>query len=259
MRIIDKLPKTPDLSEKSIRMISDFLFLDDKPFDVCHDSNKLVLQIMGNMAFLKDMFKYNIFSKVSNNYDIIPKLIISGGINPEYQQDTEETRLVKKLYTQSGKYDWQEVLTTPESVIINNRLQKVQYNPWRNEKKPLLETQSTNAKDNIAMVDKMGGYKEIEQLRLLTTAESSLRVVSIARNQLSTLKNIASISYTPTFPEIGVECDKENWAKHPLSQRYVYGELLRVIKYDEMGEIELKYNKKQALYNIVRELNIQQR
>ena len=167
--------------------------------------------------------------------------------------------MVQTLYTQSGKYDWQEVLTTPESVIINNRLQKIQYNPWRNEKKPLLETQSTNAKGNIAMVDKMGGYKEIEQLRLFTTAESSLRVIAIARNQLPTLKNIASISYTPTFPELGAICDKQNWVKHPLSQRYVYGELLRVIKYDETGEIELTHNEKQKLYNIVCELNIQQR
>ena len=258
MRIIDKLPNVPNFTEKSIRMISDLLFVSDKPFDNNKQNSKSALQIIGNIAFLKDMLKDNIFSKVSNNYNIIPRLIISGGINPEYKQNTEETRLVQTLYTQSGKYDWQEVLTTPESVIINNRLQKMLYNPWHNERKPLLETKSTNAKDNIAMVDKIGGYNEIEQLRLFTTAESSLRVIAIARNQLPKLKNIASISYVPTFPELGAVCDKQNWAKHPLAQRYVYGELLRVIKYNETEEIRLTYAEKQKLRNIVRELNMRQ-
>ena len=89
MRIIDKLPNVPNFTEKSIRMISDLLFLDDKPFDNNEQDSKSALQIIGNIAFLKDMFKDNIFSKVSNNYNIIPKLIISGGINPEYKQDTE--------------------------------------------------------------------------------------------------------------------------------------------------------------------------
>ena len=265
MRLISKLPDVPNLSEKSIRMISDLLFIDDKPFyynksyDFCYlgpdvwgkYDPKFALQIMGNIAFLKDMFSEEVITKIKN-MRFTSKIIFTGGINPEYRKDTEETRYVKKLYTENGKYDWNDVLTTPQSEIMYNRC------PLCLGQKPRLEKESTNTKENFTKVKEAGWYEIVEHLRLLTTAESTLRVLATARKHLPDLQDIATISYTPTFPEKGLRCDKENWAASPLSQQYVYGELLRVIKYDEMGEIKLKYNKKRALYNIIRELNIPQ-
>ncbi len=262
MRIIDKLPQIPHLNEKSIRMISDFLFLPDKPFECANDDceySTYVFQIMGNIAFLKDMFSENLLSKVSPDYKIVPRLIITGGIQPEYKQDSEETRLVKRLYEESGKYDWNDVLTIPQSVIINNRLQKMPYNQWHDERKPLLDTKSTNTKANFSAVKEEGWYENIAHLRLLATAESTLRVMATATKQLPYLHDIATVSYIPTFPELGLRCDKEHWALHPLSQRYVYGELLRVIKYDETGDIKLTRESKTKLNNIVNELGVKQR
>lgn len=270
MRLISKLPYVPNLSEKSIRMISDFLFLKNKPFSysksydynvVCVGSGlcigveydpEFALQIMANIAFLKDMFSEKVLSKIKN-MPCIPKIIFTGGINPEYKEDTEETRYVKKLYTEDGKYDWNDVLTIPQSVLMYNRC------PLIFGLMPNLEKNATNTKEDFTNVKEAGWYKNVKHLRLLTTAESSLRVLATARKHLPDLRDVATISYTPTFPEFGLKCDRKNWAAAPLSQRYVYGELLRVIEYDKTGEIKLTHNEKQKLHNIVCELNIQQR
>lgn len=256
MRSIDKLPIVPDLSEKSIRMITDFLFVPDKPFTGSGNGNESVLQIMGNIAFLKDMFHDNVMSKIYSYYTELPRLIITGGISPFYTQDNEEVRLVKSLYAEDGKYDWNDVLTTPQSVIMNNRLQSKAGNPWFGAKKPLLETKSTNTMENFLMVRSMDGYRGATQLRMLTTTESSLRVLGTAR-KWTNISDIGTISYTPTFPKYNLVCDRENWAKQPLTQRYVYGELLRVIKYNDVRDIILTDVEKAKLKDIVNELTKQ--
>ena len=259
MRLIDKLPQVPDLNEKSIRMITDFLFLPDKPFGSLKKGDESVLQIMGNIAFLKDVFHDNVLSKIYTYYTNIPRLIITGGINPAYTQDNEEVRLVKSLYTEDGEYDWNDVLTIPQSVIMNNRLQSKIGNPWVDEKQPLLETKSTNTKENFMAVKGAGWYKNVKHLRCLTTAESGLRVLATARKQVPELTDIGIISYAPTFPKYNLICDKENWAKDDLTKRYVYGELLRVIKYDEFGDIVLFDSEKRKLLDIAQELFEKQR
>ena len=176
MRNIDKLPTPPNLDEKLIRMISDLLFLNNRPFNNVDFSDSFsgrpeyvkdhfsgrwrcigswpysmesVLQIMGNIAFLKDMFCYDKSLNIKDKYlPGLPRLIITGGIQPEYKNDTEETRFVKKLYTENGKYDWNDVLTRPQSSIINSRLQNVGCNFWSGYK-IRLDTKSTNTKENI--------------------------------------------------------------------------------------------------------------
>lgn len=258
MRTIDKLPDTPNLTEKSVRMISDLLFIPDKPFDYIakdkkYDSNS-VLQIMGNIAFLKDMFKDNLLHKACGKYGMIPRLVITGGINPEYRNDTEETRLVKHFYTESGKYDWKDVLNIPQSVIINTRLQNLLPGIWVQNRTPFLDVRSTNTKENFIMVKQNGWYQNVCQLRLFSTAESTLRVKATALKQIQNLKNIATVSYVATFPEFNISADKEKWAAHPLSRRYVYGELLRVIKYNETDDIKLTDIEQKKLYDIVTEL-----
>jgi hypothetical protein len=261
MRLIDKLPQAPDLNEKSVRMISDLLFVPDKPFnqnygDCGKYDTKSALQIMGNIAFLKDMFHGTVLSKVSAYCPNVSCLIITGGINPAYTEDTEETRLVKQLYTEHGKYDWTDVLTIPQSVIMYTRLLTIPDNPLLS-KKTLLETDSTNTRANFVSVYEKGWYDGIKQLRLLTTAESALRVTATARKILPRMKDIGTISYVATFPELNIKCDKDNWAKHPLSRRYVYGEFLRVVKYNEMAEIKLTDVEKAKLNCAIQELSEQ--
>lgn len=262
MRSIDKLPDVPNLSEKSIRMISDLLFVEDKSrlYDSVYTGlcvcvkydERFALQIMGNIAFLKDMFSENVLSKI-NNMPFRPKFIFTGGINPEYQNNTEETRYVKKLYAENGKYDWNDVLNTPQSVIMYNRC------PLHFGVMPRLDTESTNTKENFTKVKEKGWYENVAHLRLLTTAESTLRVLATAKKHLPYLQDVSTLSYTPTFPEFGIKCDKKNWAAHPLSQRYVYGELLRVIEYDKTSEIQLNQENKIKLKNIVDELTAMQK
>lgn len=261
MRLIDKLPKAPDLNEQSIHMITDLLFVPDKPFNQDVNDNKYdknsALQIMGNIAFLKDIFNDTMLSKIYTYYSAVPRLIITGGINPAYTEDNEETKLVKHLYTENGKYDWKDVLTIPQSFIMNSRLQKIPNNPWTWEKEPLLETKSNNTKANFISVNQMGGYLGISHIRMLTTAESTLRVIATARKILPKIKDIGTISYTPTFPEFDIVCDRNNWANHQLSQRYVYGEFLRIVKYNEMDEIKLTDIEKAQMECIVKELSKQ--
>lgn len=289
MRLIDKLPSVPKFDKKIIRMVSDLLFIEDKPFNKADSSDTITyvpiwkydwdngwriggsmphnhnaaLQIMGNIAFLKDMFCGNQGLNINRKHlHFIPQLIITGGISPAYTQDNEETRLVKQLYTKNGAYDWNDVLNYPQSEIIKDLLMTMKWTPWSYQNgavKPLLDTKSTNTKENFMAVKEAGWYKDIKHLRLFTTAESSLRVLATARKQLPELTDVATMSYTPTFPEYNVVCDKENWAKHQLSQRYVYGELLRVIKYDELGDIKLTDIEKTKLNNIVAELSSKQR
>ena len=162
------------------------------------------------------------------------------------------------LYTMGGKYDWNDVLTKPEAVIINERLQKCYHNPWVGDKAPLLETESINFKDHFVNVKKMGGYKDVEQLRIFTTAESSLRAVATARKQLPDIQDIASISYTATFPALKLVCDKEHWANHPLSQQYVCAELAKVSEYHKKGDIALTHTEAKKLYDIAEVLKQKQ-
>ncbi len=247
---ISKIPQeTPYLDQESIQMITDLLFVPDVAFTQEHGT---ALQIMGNMMFLHDMFGNDSYLTVQNK-PTAERLIISGGINPKYKNNNAETQFVKASYTMGGKYDWNDVLTMPESVIINNRLEKSSNNLWQ---KPLLETESTNTKENIVNVQKMGGYDGVEQLRIFTTAENSLRAIATARKQLPEMKDIASVSYIATVPALGLRCDRKNWAKHPLIQQYVYGELLRVIKYSKTGDIKLTDSEQQKLKNIVRKLDL---
>ena len=261
MRLIDKLPKVPDLNEQSIHMITDLLFVPDKPFNQHSDNSEYdinsALQIMGNIAFLKDMFNDNILSKISTYYSVASRLIITGGINPAYTEDNEETKLVKYLYTENGKYNWKDVLTIPQSVIINSRLQRILNNPWNGKNEPLLDTKSSNTKENFICVNQIGGYKGITQIRMLTTAESTLRVIATARKVLSGIQDIGTISYIPTFPEFNIVCDRNNWANHKLSQRYVYGEFLRIVKYNEKEEINLTDIEKTKMKDIIKELSNQ--
>ena len=261
MRFIDKLPKVPYLNEQSVKMITDLLFVPDKPFNQNSNNNKYdknsALQIMGNIAFLKDIFNDTMLSKIYTYYSAVPILIITGGINPAYTEETEETKVVKHLYTEDGKYEWKDVLTIPESIIINNRLQNIQNNPWTGKQKMLLETKSSNTKEIFTSVKQMNGYKGINQIRMLTSAENTLRAIATARKLLPEIKDIGTISYVPTFPEFNVICDKNNWANHKLSQRYVYGEFLRVVKYDAMREIKLTDIEKIQMECIIQELSKQ--
>ena len=253
MRVIDKLPKTPNLNEKLVRMITGLLFLKD-----AHIGNngeygkfdaKTVLQIMGNIAFLNDMFNGN---KLNVNISKIPKLVISGGINPAYKENTQETALVKQLYTMDGK-DWNDVLTIPEAKIISNRLSKDKFNPFISQ--IYLETNSTNLKENITMSRDAGFYNGIKDLFLFTTKENTLRSVATARANLHDV-NIASVSYTPTIPTMNIKVDESNWAKHPLSQQYVYGEFLRVVKYSEEKDILLTDTEQTKLNAIINEFTL---
>ena len=253
MRMIDKLPKTPNLNEKLVRMITGLLFLKDVSMGRSGHYNKFdpetILQIMGNIAFIKDMMKGNCELNIPAQ-PILPKLVISGGINPAYKEDSQETNLVKMLYTEGGKYDWNDVLTIPEAEIINKRLSENKYNPFKTQ--TYLETNSTNLKENITMTHNAGFYNGVKDLRLFTTKENTLRAVATARKHLPNM-SVATLSYVPTVPSMGVKVDEENWAKHPLSQQYVYGEFLRVVKYAEMQEIILTDVEANKLNNIVNE------
>lgn len=265
--------QTIKLDEQLVRMISDLLFVHSRMCGRLHDvENKYgvfgrlkqwgydkqsVLQIMGNNGFLHNMFDYSPSFNIGAQ-PILPRLIISGGINPKYKIDNEETKFCKMLYTMGGKYDWNDVLTKPEAIIIYERLQKCSHG-WVGERAPLLETTSTNFKDHFVNVDKLGGYKDVEQLRIVTTAESALRAVATARKQLPKINDIAPLSYVATLPQMNLTCDKEHWANHPLSQQYVCAELAKVVEYNNKGDIKLTYREEKKLHDIVELLKQSQR
>ena len=252
MRIIDKLPRTPKLNEKLVRMITGLLFLRDARLGNSENYGKIepetVLQIMGNIAFLDDMFNGN---KLNVEVSSVPRLVISGGINPAYRDNTKETALVKQLYTSGGKRDWNDVLTKPEAKIINDRLNQNKYNPF--VANTYLETTSTNLRENITFSKERGFYTGAKNLYLFTTKENTLRAVATARKYLPDMKNISSMSYTPTVPTMGVRVDEDNWANTPISQSYVYGEFLRVVKYYETNEILLTETENSKMFSILRE------
>lgn len=257
-----KLPAIK-LDEQLVRMISDLLFVRSRMCGRWDDNDKTsvfgrlkkvgydkqsVLQIMGNNGFLHNMFDYGPSFNIGAQ-PILPRLIISGGINPKYKIDNEETKFCKMLYTMGGKYEWNDVLTKPEAIIIYERLQKCSHG-WTGDQAPLLETESINFKDHFVNVNKLGGYQDVEQLRIVTTAESSLRAVATARKQLPDIQDIAPISYTATFPALKLVCDKEHWANHPLSQQYVCAELAKVSEYHKKGDIALTHTEAKKLYDI---------
>lgn len=264
--------QTIKLDEQLVRMISDLLFIRSRMCGRWDDNDKTsvfgrlkkvgydkqsVLQIMGNNGFLHNMFDYSPSFNIAAQ-PILPRLIISGGINPKYKIDNEETKFCKMLYTMGGKYDWNDVLTKPEAIIIYERLQKCSHG-WTGDRAPLLETESINFKDHFVNVNKLGGYKDVEQLRIVTTAESGLRAVATARKQLPDIQDIAPISYTATFPALKLVCDKEHWANHPLSQQYVCAELAKVSEYHKKGDIALTHTEAKKLYDIAEVLKQNQR
>ena len=265
--------QTIKLDEQLVRMISDLLFVCSRKCGRHHDvennygvfsklkqrgyDKQSVLQIMGNNGFLHNMFDYSPSFNIGAQ-PILPRLIISGGINPKYKIDNEETKFCKMLYTMGGKYDWNDVLTKPEAIIIYERLQKCSHG-WVGDQAPLLETESINFKDHFVNVDKLGGYKDVEQLRIFTTAESALRAVATARKQLPKINDIAPLSYVATLPQMNLTCDKEHWANHPLSQQYVCAELAKVSEYHKKGDIALTHTEAKKLYDIAEVLKQNQR
>lgn len=246
MRIIDKLPKTPKFNEVIVRLITTFLFINDQKQKL---SPKTILQIMGNIAFLDDLSAKVLDVIKENPY---PNIVISGGINPNYKNENQETNLVKMLYTAGGKRNWNDALNVPEAEIIKRELQS------KGVQNPLtLEASSTNSKENFLNVDSLGYYKGAEHLTILTTKENTLRAKLTAQKNLPQFKEeqISTIGYAASVKAYGIKVDEEHWADQELSQQYVYGEFLRIVKYSEMGEISLSKLQAKKLENIIEEMN----
>ena len=251
MRIIDKLPKTPNLNESLVRIITTFLFIhqtEDKRqkdyFAHITEPNTL-LQIMGNIAFLHDLIpeaKKLITNSQENTQATYPAMdvLISGGINPAYKENTPETNMVKQLYTAGGKRNWADVQTLSEAEIIRSELEKA------NAKNPnvMLETKSTNTRENIDNAKQLGLYSKANDIAILTSAENAVRTRATARKILGSETNVSVMTYTPTVPNTNIAINGDSqannfWALNEVSRQYVYGELLRVIHYSETKEIVL--------------------
>ena len=246
MRIIDKLPKTPKFNETIVRLITAFLFLKDQEGKFYPET---ILQIMGNIAFL-DNLSHKALNVIKENPDT--NIIISGGINPNYKENSQETGLVKKLYVAGGKRNWHDALTIPEAEIIQKELNNIGI-----QKSLLLETTSTNSKENFQNASELGYYKEAKHLTILTTKENTLRTKLTAQQNLPQFKEsqISTIGYTASVDALGIKVDENHWAENELSKQYVYGEFLRIAKYTEMGEISLSEKQLINLENIIKSLN----
>ena len=110
-------------------------------------------------------------------------IIISGGINPNYKENSQETELVKNLYVAGGKRNWHDALTIPEAEIIQKELNNIGI-----QKSLLLETTSTNSKENFQNASELGYYKEVKHLTILTTKENTLRAKLTAQQNLPQFK-----------------------------------------------------------------------
>ena len=251
MRMIDKLPKTPNLNESLVRIITTFLFThtanDNKNADYSTQITEpnTLLQIMGNIAFLHDLVpaaKKIILAQKQSTEKIYPPhtTIISGGINPAYKENNAETAMVKQLYTANGKRSWNDVQNIPEAKIIEQELA----NAGVKEHGVILETKSTNLKENIQYAEKFRVYETSKHISMLTSVESAVRTRATARKVLGNKNNISVMTYTPTIPNTSIAVSGDSntrnfWALNDISKQYVYGELLRVIKYSETKEITL--------------------
>ena len=243
MRIIDKLPKAPKFNENIVKLITAFLFLKDADFKTIKPDS--AIQIMGNIAFLDNLSSKSLeVAKTNPSHDII----ISGGINPVYKENNQETNLVKMLYSNGGKRNWNDVLNMSEAEIINRELN--QKGLTNNTK---LETNSTNSKENFQNTTSIGYYEEAQNLYIITSKENTLHAKLTASKYATQFKykNIATIGYISTVDAMGIKVDEEHWADNELSKQYVYGEFLRVVKYSEMGEIPLTRTKLNELNNII--------
>lgn len=239
MRMIDKLPQTPQLNDKIIHLITTLLFLKDEktlPKDT-------VYQIFGNIAFLDDLVSK--VKKIGDNKN----MIINGGINPEYKnQQTQETQFVKMLYTKGGARNWNDALNKSEAEIIKTELFKNKI-----DNNIILETQSTNIKENVTKTLDANFYKGIKNLAIITTKEATARAKLTAEKYLPKI-NISTIGYTPTVKNMRISVDENNWMKNDLSKQYVWGEFLRIVKYGEMGEFNLTETMKNKLNLIASEI-----
>lgn len=255
MREISKLPSAPVFDEKLVRMVSDLLFLPDAT-----DTKRKMFQILGNIAFLDrlvEKFRSIDFGADTKRNRYPRWIIISGGINPEYgnNPDSEETRLVRSLFTASGR-DWDTVLTTPESNIIKNELEKSGAGFFA-----YLETKSTNMRDYFTNSKVLGFYDgkvfwrpsrfaprlyRSDALVLMTTAEATLRAKLSAEAALPHVK-VETISYDAAAPMIGAEVSREKWGGNETSRRFVWGEVLRLEHYAGKGDIKLDYSLRRKL------------
>lgn len=270
MRMIDKLPKTPNLDEALVRIITAFLFIHttDNPnhpdyYAEINNPNTL-LQIMGNIAFLHDLVpeaKRIISNANPSSKSYAPQTtVISGGINPAYKEDNQETAMVKQLYTAGGKRNWNDVQHIPESKIIRRELS---HSGIRN-KNIVLESQSTNLKENIQNAKELGLYENKSHITMLTSAENAVRTRATARKVLGKTNNVSVMTYTPTIPNTNIAINGDSfarnfWALNEISQQYVYGELLRVINYSETKEIQLSAYEEQYVSLIIKRLQERQK
>ena len=238
MRMINKLPQTPQLNDKIIHLITTLLFLKDKKI-LTKDT---VYQIFGNIAFLDDLTaKVKELGKNKN-------IIISGGINPEYKNNTQESQFVKMLYTKGGVKDWNDVLNKSEAEIIKTELSNNGIND-----NFILEQESTNCKENIMKCVEANLYKDVKNLAIITTKEQTLRAKLTAKKYLPNV-NVSTIGYTATVKNMNISVDENNWIKNYLSKQYVWGEFLRIAKYSSMGEFNLTETMQNKLNLIIKEI-----
>lgn len=238
MRMINKLPQTPKLNDKIIYLITSLLFLKDKKTL----PNDTMYQIFGNLAFLDDMTAK--VKEIGNDKN----MIISGGINPEYKNDTQETQFIKMLYTKGGAKNWNDVLNNSEAEIIKKELILAGV-----KNNFILEKESTNCKENITKCLDAGLYKDTKNLAIITTKEQTLRAKLTAKKYLPDI-DVSTIGYTARVKNMDISVDENNWMKHPLSQQYVWGEFLRIAKYSSMGEFNLTETMQNKVNLIINEI-----
>ena len=261
IRKSSKLPLfVPMFDKKLARMVSDFFFIPDAK--IIGAPNETI-QILGNLAFIPSMGKK--IDDLKINFSQLYKLIISGGINQRYKKwyNIPETPLVKYL-TEKSRIKWKDVLSKSEASLINRILTK------KIKKKIVLETKSTNTKENFIFAINKNLYGGTKRLVLLTPAISAVRAKMTALKQLKKLgiKSIETISYPEQFPfknplrrkrwtmsrEVLVRHGLAGW----LARSWVWGEIQRIMEYSLKGDIVFfgKKHQQQFLNIMIRICNI---
>lgn len=238
MRLVDKLPQTPQLNDKIIHLVTTLLFLKDEktlPKDTMY-------QIFGNIAFLDDLVEK--VKDIGNNKN----MIISGGINPEYKNENQETQFIKMLYIKGGAKDWNYALNNSEAEIIKTELTNAGVS-----NNFILEKESTNCKENVTKCLDGNLYNNIKDLAIITTKEQTLRAKLTAKKYLPDV-NVSTIGYTAQVKNMDISVDENNWMKHSLSQKYVWGEFLRIVKYSQMKEFDLTETMQNRVNQIMMEI-----
>ncbi|PCI29397.1 hypothetical protein COB55_02195 [Candidatus Wolfebacteria bacterium] len=196
---IEREPDVPALNNEAINLLSDLVFRED---NVAQKVD--LIFIFGFTKGIDDMVPV-VKSLISLN--LSSKVFITGGVVVNAKQ--------------------------PESEFILEGIGPENY-PNTNF---VLETKSTNTLENVTEALKVLDFSDYKKILFLSKRYASGRGYLTLKKFLPNTE-LLQMSWSPNnYGEGDIEITKNNWLKHDVSKRRVWGAFLRIKKYGERGDI----------------------